>query len=67
MPLNPPLGDADEIWIDTDERGFELHFTTEQGRFHVNIQGCSKALLEQADKQLRPYWQEAEDARQAQV
>jgi hypothetical protein len=69
MPENPNydgpyLGNASDIWIESDDRGFELHFQTDHGSYMVNIHGCSLTLLEQVDKQLRPYWAEAEDARQ---
>ena len=52
------LGNADEITIETDERGFELHFSTDQGRYRVNIHGAASDLYEAVQRTIAPWWAE---------
>ena len=53
------LGRADTVRINSDENGFELHLSTDQGIYVANIHGCTMSLIQQVDEHLRPYWDEA--------
>lgn len=61
------LGSAEEIRIETDERGFELHLITDRGSYVVNVQGACIDLLDSVKREIGPYWDEAEDARKTHV
>jgi hypothetical protein len=39
VPKTQPLGHAETFCVEGDEDGFELHFSTDQGVFVVNVHG----------------------------
>lgn len=57
-----PLGRAEDITVVGDEDGFELHFTTEDGSFVVNVHGVAKELFE-ATGQIGDWIDEGREAR----
>jgi hypothetical protein len=56
------LGNAAEMRIESDERGFELHFETDQGCYIVNVHGCAVDLLEAVKRSIGPWWSEGQTA-----
>jgi hypothetical protein len=54
------LGNAAEMRIESDERGFELHFETDQGCYVVNVHGCAVDLLQAVNREIEPWWIEGE-------
>ena len=62
-PRTQPLGTATDIRIVGDEDGFELHFTTQDGAFVVNVHAVLGELLEEVTREITAYLDEGEDAR----
>lgn len=58
------MHNADEIRVECDERGFELHVLDDEGEWHIfNIHGCAEALYDSVRSTIGPWLQEAAEAR----
>ncbi len=62
-PRTQPLGTATDIRIVGDEDGFELHFTTQDDAFVVNIHGVAEELLTAAQGEIGEWLEEGGRAR----
>ncbi len=58
MPTTP-LASAHGVSIYGGEDGFELHLSTTDGEYVVNVHACSEQLLEEVEREIGEYWQEA--------
>ncbi len=56
------LGRAIGVNVHGDEDGFVLTIQTDQGEFAVNVHACSEQLLEEVQREIGAYWQEAQSA-----
>lgn len=52
----------DGILIDTDEAGFELILSGHAAEYHFRIHGVAVELMRAVDREIRPWWQEGQDA-----
>ncbi len=50
------LGRADHIEVVGDEDGFELHISTDEGEYVVNVHSVSQELLDTVQKEIGEYW-----------
>lgn len=55
--------DAEEVRIESDERGFELHVYDDEGDWHVfNVHGIAEQLYDAVKAGIGPWLQEKYDA-----
>lgn len=58
------FGNVDSVQIESDERGFELHLSTDEfGPIVVNIQSECETLYDQVKARIGPYLQERDEVK----
>ena len=57
------MSHVDDITVESDDRGFELHLGTDEGRFVFNVHSCAVQLYNEVVKEIGPWIGEMLDAR----